>query len=395
MTEVYIDPPSDLFHTNFDKWFKSFYHFILTEIIPRTIPNNNINRDEYGKILSSDQAMTTWVVAFTDPSVDRNPDSNYELLELLGDRILGAVFSNFVQLKYPNITEKMLTEINATYMSKIKQQEKAKYLNLNKWVRTNMDTTIHTYEDLFESLFGALFKIGDSLIGKGNGYALCNNLISNLYYDLSVDFNEILSRPTSQIKEIFEKLNWSTLRDEKFNLDELGVPTIIKDKSGSQNKWRFRLELTSTAVEFLQANRKWDAGGPVLTTVEGKNKKTVKNEGYQGALTALKNRFGIDFKWASDYVDEKNKRETESLAGIRMKEEEILKLIFPKSKKSGNRQFLQLIGIDKTDKNTILLSINSEFDVPLSDLKNFALRYYSNKGRVSPNISVNYIPNYE
>lgn len=381
--QIYEDPPTGLYNTDATLWFNSFRHFIFTNIVPRVLPDNtNPYRNDYAKILISDEAMKIWVVAFTDPTFDRNIDSNYELLELLGDRVLSAIFSNFIISRYPGITEETLTKINSTYMSKVKQKEKAKYLRLHKWVRTSIDITIHTSEDVFESTFGALYKIGDNFIGKGNGYALCTNFITELYHDLQINLDLIMADPITQVKEIFEKLNWRTNPDDKFNPSELG--NIKENKDPIQgNKWILTLKLTHTAIEFLKLEGLWDNTGPILSNQTGKDKKTLTNSAFKEALDNLNSRFKINYKWAGDFSRDKFVREFEYIAKNRMSQDGIIELWFPKSKKTSDKQFLQLVGINIEDKNIILLTVQSNFDTPLSNLKIFSVRYYAANGKIN------------
>jgi hypothetical protein len=393
MNNVYENPPSDLFHTNPKQWLEGLRHFLFTKVIPLVLPDAGESRNQYARILISDEAMVIWVVVFTDPSVDRNGDSNYQLYELLGDRILGAAFSNFVVSRHPGITEEILTNINATYMSKFKQKEQANNLGLNKWVRTNTDITVHTSEDLFESLFGGLYKIGDTLIGKGNGYALCSNLITNLYYDLEINFDEILTQPITQIKEIFEKLNWTNQFDGKFKPTQLGDPKKIIDKSSlSGKRWELTLKLTNNAIDFLKSKQIWGPGSsPILASVSGGNKDKVTSDAFRKALEKLKIDYGIDYKWAKEYADIKLKEESERVAGERMRKDHILRLFFTKNTKNESRQFLQLVGISPEHRNVILLSVNSPFGTLLNDLKSFALGYYAEHGKQDAFNNIEYV----
>jgi len=389
--EIYKDPPIGLYNDNFDLWFRSFRDFIFTVIVPRILPNNNENRNEYAKIMISDEAMKIWVVAYTDLTYDPNKDSNYELLELLGDRILGATFSNFAIKRFPDITEEILTEVNATYMSKVKQKDMAKKLGLDKWVRTNMSITIHTSEDVFESTFGALYKIGDLYIGKGNGYALCTNFVTNLYHDLTIDLNTILSRPKTQVKEIFEKLNWGRYPDIKFNLKELGeIKELGVTGKDNYNIYELTLRLTDTAMDFLKSRGKFDGKGPILSQINGKDKKNVEIKAYSMALQSLKSRFGIDYEWAENESKERFREEYESYAKDRMKEDNITNLQFSKNKKTGDIQFIQLIGLNNEGRKEILLSIQGPFNATIINLKKFAINQYVQYGKISSSQIIEY-----
>jgi hypothetical protein len=331
-----------------------------------------------------------WVVAFTDPSYDRNQDSNYQLIELLGDRVLYSVFNNLAVRKYPQITEELLTLVNNRYMSKIKQSEMSKQLGLAKWIRTNIDLTIHTHEDLFESMFGMLFKICDLLIGNGNGYAFCSNLITNLYYDLTIDLDEIMSDPITQIKEIFEKLNWTP--KDKFKPEHLGVIRPNNDPLQPDHKWLLELRLNNYAINFIQTHDQFRGKKLeiILARVSGKDKKSVQAQAFAEALKTLHKYYGIDYKWAEKYADDKMDKEARSIAGAKMDNDRIKKLFFPKSVKSTNKQFLQLVGITPDGRSKILLTVVSDFDIPLNNLKSFALYFYATSNNININNGVEY-----
>ena len=392
--EIVVDPASDLFITNFIVWAEGLKHYIFTKILPLTLPNDNKYREEYALILISEEAMAIWIVAFTDPSVDRNPSNNYQMLEILGDRQLESLFSNFVVSIYPKMTESLLTELKSTYMSKNKQNEMANKLGLNKWIRTNFDNTIHTSEDLFESLFGALFKIGERYIGKGNGYALCSNLITNLYYDLEIDPEFVLLRPITQFKQIVEKLDWGVARPEKFVADEFGIVENIEN-SDSDQKWRLVLKLTKSASDFINRylNKPILNGGIIASQVNA-NKPSLINAAFNEALMNLKSLYGIDHDWAVNRSEKETTDLIESIAKNRMDQDKIISAYFPKITKSDKSQFIQFVGMDSSSNHIILSSIVGDFKEPLINLKKFAINLYAQTGKHDPSRPVVYNPNF-
>lgn len=391
--EVIEDPPSHLFVTNPQLWYDSFRHFLFTKLVPRCLPNDDPDRNDYARLLISDEAMKIWVVGYTDPTFDPNRDSNYQLLELLGDRIGHAVFSDYVIKLNPEVTEEILTKINNKYLAKVEQAKIARKVGLNKWVRTNIDVSIHTSEDLFESTFGCLYKIGDQLIGKGNGYALCRNLMTNLFYDLRIKLAEITADPVTQIKEIFEKLNWQIDPNVKWKSEELGVVKPINDPQDN-NKWIVTLKLTPPAIEFLKNEGLWDNLGPVLTVTKAEDKKILKTVSFKEALEKLNVRFKINYKWAVDFSDRRFDQDFTSIARNRMNQEGIKSIHFSKNYKIKDKQFLQLIGTNSENREIVLLTVQSNFKVPLYDLKLFTIRYYSANGRASASDLVIYDENF-
>ena len=153
--------------------------------------------------------MSLWKITFTHKTFDPNGINNYETLEHMGDTVMKTAFDSAVIQKYPGISEYTITLINNIYVSKPIQKQKSEELGLYKWIRIIIPATIHIHEDLLEALFGALFKIGDIVLGKGNGYALASNLAANIYDIESIDINAALAHPKSVIKEIFEKMHWN------------------------------------------------------------------------------------------------------------------------------------------------------------------------------------------
>ena len=394
MEEIIIDPASDLFYKDYNKWVKGLWYFLFTKIIPLVLPKDNKNRDLYAKILLSNDAMSIWIVCFTDQSVDRNPSNNNQMLETLGDRELESLFSNFVVNLYPKMTESLLTELKSTYMSKNKQKDMANKLELNKWVRSNFDNTIHTSEDLFESLFGALFKIGETYIGKGNGYALCSNLLTHLYYDLVIDPNAILLRSITQVKEIVEKLGWGQKNPDKFVKEELCVMQNIENED-SDYKWSLVLKLTKNAKVFIENILKKNiVNGGIIASQSGTNKTTLRNAAFDEAVRNLKELYGVDYDWASKYSEVELDSLVESIAKGRMDQDKIVSAYFPKITKSEKSQFLQFVGIDKSSNYIILSSIVGDFKDPLINLKIFAIRLYANSGKQDPTQPIIYDPNY-
>ncbi len=383
-----------MWYKNYPKWVEGLRHFLFTKIIPLALPNFNKNRDQYAVILISDKAMAIWIVCFTDQSVDRNITSNNQMLEILGDRELESLFSNFVISLDPTIDEAFLTELKSTYMSKNKQKDMSNKLGLNKWLRTNVDNTIHTSEDLFEALFGALFKIGETYIGKGNGYALCNNLLTTLYYDLKIDRNSILLQPITQVKQIVEKLGWGQAQPEKFVLEEMGIVQNIENEE-NEFKWALVLKLTKNAQSFIQnILKKPIVAGGIIASQTNINKPTLRNTAFDEALKNLKSLYDIDYKWAVQYSEKELDEQIKSIAKNRMIQDKIEKGYFPKIIKSGESQFIQFVGIDNSSKEVILSTIVGDFKEPLVNLKSFAIRLYANSGKQDITQPIVYDPNY-
>ena len=104
-------------------------------------------------------------LALTHKSFDTK--SNNERLEFLGDTILNSIVSQYLFLKYPEISEGLLSRIRSQLVKSDTLSRKAKSLKLHKVVKLSKGTMNiddshkkSIYEGCFEALIGAIYLDG-------------------------------------------------------------------------------------------------------------------------------------------------------------------------------------------------------------------------------------------
>jgi len=176
--------------------------------------------------LLDDVAMRNyWVPAFTHRNVDAT--SNYEKLEFYGDKVVNYAFTSYIRKRFnDNIDPKEGTLLLNQYMSKDYQANLSRKLGLVDLVRynpadpDNPNINVSVQEDIFESFLGALSTLVDDRIQPGLGYVYVFNLISDIFNEVEVLRAE--KDPVTQLKELYEKLGWGTLRYDHENSDYPG-----------------------------------------------------------------------------------------------------------------------------------------------------------------------------
>ena len=191
-SEIIEDPSRDLFYVDPKKWLEGLRYFIYNKILPKCFSPDDENYKVNSEKMVNSIAMGLWKIAFTHKTFDPNGVNNYETLEHMGDTAMKTAFDSSVIQKYPGISEYIITLINNIYVSKPIQKQKSEELGLYKWIRIIIPANIHIHEDLLEALFGALYKIGDQVLGKGNGYVLSSNLAANIY-DIESIYNNYMT----------------------------------------------------------------------------------------------------------------------------------------------------------------------------------------------------------
>lgn len=236
------------------------------------------------KLLSKDN-MPFWEAAFTHESYNRNNGKNYDQFEKLGDSVLKTSYVNFLLEKYPNISSSELSSLSAHYLSKPILADISKQLGLGKYMHTSVAQTLSSNEDLFESLIGALFWIGNR-VGYGKGFIIADQFVKSLFIQIPIDMQVTRGPAKTQIKEIFEALKW-------------GQPMEEWHPSEGGKLGTFIIRYTPTGVAFLR-----DQGLPlvnnVLAEATGSTKKVASGEANKRALATLE-EIGLTKEWADAY----------------------------------------------------------------------------------------------
>lgn len=106
-------------------------------------------------------------------------------LKWLGDGIINSNIIYICITLYPNYDESELSSLKKEFIENQPFSEASMKYGLTKLLRYQglPDYFIDSYvaENLMRSLFGALFEIGENVLGKGLGYIICRNVASNMF----------------------------------------------------------------------------------------------------------------------------------------------------------------------------------------------------------------------
>jgi dsRNA-specific ribonuclease len=222
--------------------------------------------------LVSDDAMKVWAVAFTHRSVNPNRGENYEILEKIGDKVIGLMFILYLLTKFPDFEPKELSELSNYYLSKEQLANISYDLKFTIHARTGI-RGINLGEDIFESVFGALIKLGQTrIIQKGLEFSLCENFLYWIFNRIEIDIEKTRGKPKTQVTQIFQKANWGEVETEW--IEEEGTFIIYYPKAAIE-------EIKEKLGHVIPKSR-------ILAKVTGKlTKKAAEEEAYKIALDEL------------------------------------------------------------------------------------------------------------
>jgi dsRNA-specific ribonuclease len=228
-------------------------------------------KDKYIDSLLTPQAMNEYHKAFTSITissvlnretwtvdVDKNSSDNYEIYEKLGD----GVFDNFIgwyssRRFFPDDTSnkhvKVLHIIRSKYGSKDHFSPIAEKLGFWDFISSSIYQRNHQkkklLEDVFEAFLGATSYILDKVFRNGVGYAICYDILENIYNDIEIpdDFDE-MQDSISKLDQLMMKnkylgkLEYEFSREDNiayatiFQIDNEGYKTFIAQGSASIKK---------------------------------------------------------------------------------------------------------------------------------------------------------------
>lgn len=371
-----------IYKNNRTLWINNFREFIKNKIFSLLSLGEGKEIDRLKEDLISNEAMIIWIKGFTHISFNPNPDSNYEMLEHLGDKVSKLAFGDYVIKKYPTISEGEASELIRYYMSKMYQSKISREnLELSKWVLINTGINVGIEEDLFESLFGVLMTVGDKIKG-GLGYSLCYNLIFGIFKGIDIDLGNTEEHPMTVLKNILEKAGWYKSTKEK-NKD---ITEVIGNWITS-NGYRLILKLPGEAIEDLKKYYpdKFGNLNEILADVTANSKRDAKNKAYKKAIETLQS-YGLDINWAEDFKMAKKMEDIETKellfqAKQKLMSEGFLKLEIPKHIKSGENTYVQILGLDKNNRWEVIKTIEIKTKGNPATFEKEILKEYIRNGR--------------
>ena len=315
---------------------QSFLNVLLTAIIK--------NANERYRYIDA-AAMKIWVLAFTHETF--SPSDNYEDLEFLGDAVLKAVFPKYLMKRLPHLHKGEYTELNVAYMSKIMQAKLARDMGLSNYIRVKgIDRAILNLEtDVFESFFGALDTISDS-ITPGLGFANCYNMIVHIFSTVEIDETKGRGSAKTQTIQIFVRF-------------DLPKPVEMYDDSDKYNV-KFSVSLTPEHINFLNSYGV-NIRDRTIGRGEAPTKKEAEFEAYNQALQLLANSYGITTEWAEEAKQVRDFSDPSispfvQAADTRLKKEGFSTMYFfiPRKTVTPKGAVVQLVGVRPNGQHEVL-----------------------------------------
>ena len=193
------------------KWYPQFQAYVYS------ILSSFVEDESVLLRMVDSQSMAIWAQAFTHETY--SSDHNYESLETLGDGVLKYAFRKYLTATQTKITPAQISSLETYYMAKGFQSRTSTELGFPNWVRIGPSTmTINIVEDLFESFFGALDYVGDTIEpGKGAAYSIA--FLTLIFRSVTLDVKRSLGNPKTLVNQTAERLHWGKIVED---IDERG-----------------------------------------------------------------------------------------------------------------------------------------------------------------------------
>ncbi len=179
------------------------------DFISRMVARGKLT-EKYIDILSSDESIRVYEIAFTSASAD--PDNSYEILELLGDVTCNRSLLWYFQRKFfPNILSKenvkILARMKIVYASKNVFSPIAQRAGFLKFISAREEDFKYNFkslcEDALEAFFGATEHLLDINIRNGVGGAICYDILASFLDEMVFEttYDKLLDNIT-RLKEL-------------------------------------------------------------------------------------------------------------------------------------------------------------------------------------------------
>jgi hypothetical protein len=231
------------------KWLDSLKVFL--EYFIQTILGTN----EYNETLLNTDNMIVWIKGFIHETY--NYIYNYQLLEMLGDKICSSKFTIYMATKYPRLTESQASEYHNQYMSKLHQWYISDDLNLSKFLLADMSVFTLTNKfktDLFESLVGSLYQTC-STISIGLAEIATSNLFILIGEQFPFEKKMGYGGNKHRITQILESLGFPPGGSKTQNKEiDISHEELNKGKENAVSFWKFKY--TETFKNFVDSEKR-------------------------------------------------------------------------------------------------------------------------------------------
>lgn len=168
-------------------------------------------KQKYIDILLNETNMKLYGNMFTSDLVD--PVNNYQYYETIGDAVAGNFIVNYSFRRFPFIKSAEGVQIAAAivieYGAKKTFNKISEDLGFWPFITSTMESRnrnkIDLLEDVFEAFIGGTSTILDDQIKNGVGYAICYDILKNIFDNIEMDLRyEVLFPAKTRLKELFD-----------------------------------------------------------------------------------------------------------------------------------------------------------------------------------------------
>lgn len=155
-----------------------------------------------------DKALLEKALTHSSYAYEKQADKNNELLEFLGDSVVGLAAADFFYSAYPDLTEGDLSKFKSTATSTLSLSEFARKLKLDKAIllgrgeeKSGGRKKKTIMADVFEAVIGAVYLDGGFEAAK----AFISRLLSSSFKPIRREF--FINNYKSALQEMFQKSN--------------------------------------------------------------------------------------------------------------------------------------------------------------------------------------------
>jgi len=197
---------------------EGYTEFIGTLLIEKT----TLTQEFVSNMMSKETNALQFKIALTDASSGK--EYNYQLLEFIGDKIVGSCFGMYLASRMPAVVrEGTMTTIHHELTSNKYLAVLSRDYGFDKYAVLG-DSTRERFKDrnlqdesysdfmgdLFEAFFGAIYKvIMNEGLGEGVVIQICYQITSSFLDKRKIPLNLIELKPdNTRLNEIYPKLGW-------------------------------------------------------------------------------------------------------------------------------------------------------------------------------------------
>jgi dsRNA-specific ribonuclease len=179
--------------------------------IKSMLKKGNMKEKWIDLILGKQENVEIYKNAFTHKSVD--PVNNYELYELLGDKLVNTAVLEYMYNRFPQYRKSNSVIFFSRLIAKYCSKEEFKTISLNlNFIRfivaseeTHATRRKDILEDVFESFFGATNSIINKEIREGVGYAIIIDIVKYIFDNIEIktEYTDLFDSKTI-LKEFFD-----------------------------------------------------------------------------------------------------------------------------------------------------------------------------------------------